>query len=117
MTVIAILCFMAAITGLWVVLGLDRVDIDEVTAVVLRLIVAGIRALARVGAVAPTLVTIKTPVLLMTLTAVAPCPARDGAVTTHDEVSIMIGSYTFGLVTGVAFSNGHLCKIGMTLFA
>ncbi len=115
--VIAVFCFMAAIARLRIVLGLDRMHTDEVAAVALRLIVAAIVALARRCTIAPTLVTVKAPVLLMTLAAVAPCPARQDAVPARDEVRIMIGRNTFGLVTGVAFFDGHLCIICMRLFA
>ena len=85
---------MATIALLRIILGLDRVNADEVTAMALGFVIATGVALCQVVARAAALVAIETPFLLMALAAVVAGLAGKNPVST-DEIRIMVGGNTF----------------------
>lgn len=88
--IVAVLPVMAAVAGLRVVQGLYRMDADKITPVAFGFIVAPEITSGRIGAVPAALMAIQTPGLLVALTAVIACLARQNAMSAY-EVCVMVG--------------------------
>jgi hypothetical protein len=94
---------MAAVTVLRIVQRFDRMDVYKIAPVTLGFIVPSEVALGEIGPVAPALVAIKAPLLLMALIAVIPCVAGQDAMSAY-KVCIMIWRNALGLVAAAAFT-------------
>lgn len=125
MAVVAVGRLMTAVAALGVIQGLDRVDAQEVRAVVLGDVVALEGTSGQVPLNAAAGVAVETPGLGVALGAVAARLARQNPVTTH-PVAVMVRSDAFSLVTagavgkrsrrillvGHLLGKGHLHKEG-----
>ena len=101
---------------LLVVLGLNRMDADEVAAMAPGMGVTAEVLFFEVGTVQQsTLVAIKAPGLVVALAAVVAGFAGQHPVPT-DKIGIMVGCYAFALMTGVTLTNLHFGVVRVGLF-
>jgi hypothetical protein len=112
----AILLVVAAVALLLVVLGLDRMNADEVTAMALWMRVTTKVLFIEIGAVQQSpLMAIQTPGLIVALVTVIADLGRQQPVTMY-KISIVVGRNPFALMTGVALTNLHFGVFSVGLF-
>ena len=116
MALSTILLIVAAVTLLLVILGLDWVNTDEIAAVTLWMRVAAEVFFFKICAVQQSaLMAIKTPCLIMALTAVVASLTGQYTVAAY-KVGIMVRCYAFTFMAGVALFDLHFSVIGVGLF-
>ena len=98
---------MAAIAALRIVQGLDRMDIDKITAMAFGDIIPAKGSYREIRVYPTALVAIETERLIVALGAVSARLACQDAVASH-PVTIMVGRYSFALVAAVALGNLHV---------
>ena len=106
MTRAAVFLVMAAIAGLRIVQGLDRMDVDKIAPVAFGDVVPTKGGRGEIRVYAATLVTVKTVSLAVALGAVSACLTCHGAVAA-DPVVVMIEGYPFTLVAAITLGYLH----------
>jgi hypothetical protein len=104
---------MATVALLGIALCLDRVDGNKVTAMAFGLIIAPCISLSQGVACASALVTIKTPLLLMTLAAIIAGLAGQYPVP-PDIIRVMVSCNAFGFMAAVALPDRNVFILGMS---
>jgi len=106
---------MAAITSLWIVQSLDRVQGDEIAAVAFGQVIPTEAALRKGIRRTATFVAIKTPLLVVALVAVVAGTTGQNPVPPQ-EISIVVGRDSLRLMAGIAFPDRHLFVFGVGCF-
>lgn len=111
----AVLLVVAAVTLLLVVLGLYRMDADEIAAMASGFDITPGVALGDIVSYAATLMTVEAPALIMTLTAVIAGLTGQHTVSAQ-EVGIMVRCNAFAFMAGVALLDLHFGVFRVGLF-
>ena len=103
---------MAAIALLRIILRLEGVDADKVTAVALGFVVTPEIFLRKILTCSAALMTIQAPFLFMALAAVVTGLAGQYPMTAH-EVCVVVERYAFTLMALIALLECHCCILFM----
>jgi len=103
----AVFLVMAAIAALWVVQSLDRMDIYKIAAMALGDIIPAKGIFRKVCVYSTSLVAIEAERLIVALSTVSATLACKNTMAKH-PVAVMVGCYSFTLVTAVALGNLHV---------
>ena len=114
--IVAVPLVVAALAGLRVVLGLDRVDTDEIAAVTLGNIIQPCSISFELGVYPTARMAVETERLLVALSAIMTGATRHVTMSPN-PVGTMVGCHSFGFVAGVALGQIHfrIILVGLLL--